>query len=72
MTTINESIDAILRREPHLTRDEAIQLFLSKRTLRRKKKQIKTKIIRNQERKMKGKKPKKTIKFLSGGAVSPR
>lgn len=72
MTRIDDAVDQVLKKEPHLTRAEAIKVVIEKYEKNRIKKQSEAKIKRAKKRKEKGKPAKDSIKIVSGGAVSPR
>jgi hypothetical protein len=68
VTRIDDAVDKILKDEPHLTRLEAIKLLSNKND----KKRYEAKKKRAQEIKSKSKPAKKSVRAVSGGAVSPR
>lgn len=72
MTRIDDAVDKVLKKEPHLTRAEAIKVVIEKHEKNRIKKQSEAKIKRAKKRREKGKPAKGIIKTVSGGAVSPR
>ncbi len=65
-------VENILGEDPHLTRNEAIKFFTTKRDNVRRQRQCEAKNQRTQEIRQKGKSPKGRIKTVSGVAVSPR
>lgn len=72
MARIDKAVEKVLKKEPHLSRSEAIKVVIKQRERARIQRQYETKKLRAKERSKKGKQAKGGIKTVSGGAVSPR